>query len=147
MSDLKLIAFDAEDLSVIAANLQDAVLRIEDMTYLKSERRFAAVANRFDWSQAARPASSTERYVRRRTGLRIEQVIDAKVQGIDLANKDQVLSLLTLIFEAGEAPEGTVTLTFAGGGAVKLKVECIEAALTDLGAAWATPHKPKHAGE
>jgi hypothetical protein len=92
-------------------------------------------------------ASATERYVRRRAGLRIEQVTAARVQGIDLAKKDQVLSLLTLTFEAGDAPEGTVTLTFAGGGAVKLDVECVEAALTDLGAAWATPRKPEHAGD
>jgi hypothetical protein len=147
MSDLKLIAFDAEDLSVIAAHLQDAVLRIEDMAYLKAERRFAVVANRFDWGQAVQSASATERYVRRRAGLRIEQVTAARVQGIDLAKKDQVLSLLTLTFEAGDAPEGTVTLTFAGGGAVKLDVECVEAALTDLGAAWATPRKPEHAGD
>ncbi|MCC7252336.1 DUF2948 family protein [Hyphomicrobium sp.] len=147
MSDLKLIAFDAEDLSIIAAHLQDAVLRIEDMAYLKGERRFAIVANRFDWSHAARPANRHDHFVRRRTGVRIERVTGAQVQGLDLTKKDQVLSLLTLTFEAGEAPQGTIMLTFAGGGAVRLSVECIEAALTDLGAAWATPRKPEHAGE
>jgi hypothetical protein len=58
-----------------------------------------------------------------------------------------VLSLLTLTFAPDDAPQGTITLTFAGGGAVRLTVECIEAALTDLGAAWATARKPEHAGE
>jgi hypothetical protein len=147
MPDLKLIAFDAEDLSVIAAHLQDAVLRVEDMAYIKGERRFAIVANRFDWSQAAKAGGKGDRFVRRRTGVRIEHVTGAKVQGLDLAKTDQVLSLLTLTFEPREAPQGAVTLTFAGGGAVRLEVECVEAALTDLGAAWGTPHKPEHAGD
>lgn len=147
MTDLKLIAFDAEDLSVIAAHLQDAVLHINDMIYLKAERRFAVVANRFDWNHAAQSGGKAESFVRRRTGLRIERVIGAKVQGLDLTQKDRVLSLLTLTFEDGEPPQGAITLTFAGGGAVRLEVECIEAALTDLGAAWGTPRKPEHASD
>jgi hypothetical protein len=144
MSDLKLIAFDTEDLAVIAAHLQDAVLRVGDMAYLKAERRFALVANRFDWTSTKGEADKGE-FVRRRAGVHFEHVTHAKVQGLDLANKDQVLSLLTLTFEASEAPQGALTLTFAGGGAVRLEVDCIEAALTDLGAAWATPRKPEHA--
>lgn len=147
MSDLKLIALDAEDLAVLAAHLQDAVLRVEDMAYLRPDRRFALVVNRFDWSHTATVANTGERFVRRRTGVRIEHVTGAQVQGLDLARKDQVLSLLTLTFEPGDAPQGTITLTFAGGGAVRLTVECVEAALSDLGAAWATAHKPEHAGE
>jgi hypothetical protein len=148
MSDLKLIALDDEDLSIIAAHLQDAVFRIDDMAYLKAERRFAIVLNRFDWTEAVKRTNRTGRFVRRRSGVRIEHVSGARVQGLDLTKKDQVLSLLTLTFAAGaEPPQGTITLTFAGGGAVKLDVECIEAALTDLGAAWETTRKPEHAGE
>jgi len=145
MADLKLIALDDEDLSVLAAHLQDAVLRVGDMAYLKGERRFAAVVNRFDWDEAARSKGRRNAgFVRRRTGLRIDHVTGAKVSGLDLSRKDEVLSLLTLGFEAGEPPHGAVTLTFAGGGAVRLDVDCIEAALTDLGAAWATRNKPEH---
>jgi hypothetical protein len=147
MADLKLIAFDAEDLSVIAAHLQDAVLRVEDMAYIKAERRFAAVANRFDWGHAVQSNGKKGRFIRRRSGLRIEHVTGAKVSGIDLTRKDQVLSLLTLTFQPTEAetPQGLITLTFAGGGAVRLEVDCVEAALSDLGAAWETSSKPEHA--
>jgi len=145
MSDLKLLAFDAEDLSVIAAHLQDAVLRVEDMAYVKADRRFAVVANRFDWSHLAdTKTKQRDGFIRRRAGLRIEHVRGAKTSGIDLSLKDRALSLLTLTFEPTEAPQGHVTLTFAGGGAVRLEVECIEAALTDLGAAWSTRRKPEH---
>ena len=47
MPELKLIALDAEDLSVISTHLQDAVLHVGDMAFLKREMRFAAVANRW----------------------------------------------------------------------------------------------------
>ena len=147
MADLKLLALDDEDLAVIAAHLQDAVLRVGDMAYLRDDRRFALVVNRFDWDHAVRSEGKTQRYIRRQTGVRVEHVLGAKVSGIDLADKERVLSLLTLTFEPGEAPHGTVTLTFAGGGAVRLEVECLEAALDDLGAAWATRRKPEHAGD
>ena len=148
MSDLKLIALDAEDLSIIAAHMQDAVLRIEDMAFLKADKRFAIVANRFDWGHAVKsPKTAADPFVRRRTGIRIEHVTGAQVQGLDLTKKDQVLSLLTLTYAAGAEPQGTITLTFAGGGAVRLQVECIEAGLTDLGAAWSTSRKPEHAGD
>jgi hypothetical protein len=148
MPDLKLIALDAEDLAIIAAHLQDAVLRMDDMAYLKSEQRFAAVVNRFDWSEAAaKPERPPENFVRRRTGVRIDRVTGAQVHGLDLSKRDQVLSLLTLTFEPGEEPQGQILLSFAGGGAVRLQVECVEAALTDLGAAWATKRRPEHAGD
>ncbi|HRN89950.1 DUF2948 family protein [Hyphomicrobium sp.] len=147
MADLKLLALDDEDLAVIAAHLQDAVLRVGDMAYLKADRRFAVVVNRFDWDHAVRSEGKTQRYIRRQTGVRVEHVLGAKVSGIDLTDKERVLSLLTLTFEPGEAPHGAVTLTFAGGGAVRLEVECLEAALNDLGAAWATRRKPEHAGD
>ena len=149
MTDLKLIALDSEDLAVISAHLQDAVLKIGDMAYLPRERRFVAVANRFDWSSAtgADGAERSQRndLIRRQSGLRFERVISAKVQGLDLTKKNEVVSVLAVRFEETTAPGGHVTLVLAGGGAVRLEVECIEAELKDLGAAWRTKRMPRHA--
>ena len=145
MPELKLIAFDAEDLAVISAHLQDAVLKVADIAYLPKERRFAAIGNRFDWSEAIKGATGkAQDYTRRRTALRFERVLGAKLQGIDLGAKDAVLALLAIGFEPGEAPEGSVTLHFAGGGAIRLDVECIEAELKDLGPVWRVASMPKH---
>lgn len=143
MPDLNLIALEAEDLDVLSAHLQDAVLRVSDMTFLKQERRFAALLNRFDWEHAA--SADKGAFARRRSGLRLERVLDAKVMGIDLGDGDKVLSLLAILFEAKDAPEGYVTLQFSGGSAIRLHVECVEAELRDLGAAWETKKKPAHA--
>lgn len=144
--DLKLVALDQEDLSVLSAHLQDAVVRVADMAYLKGERRFAALVNRFDWHTAEASSRSRSRpaFSRRRAGLRFERVLSAQLSKIDLASKDTVLSLLAVQFDVKDEPEGFVTLHFSGGGAIRLHVECIEAELKDLGAAWATVNKPAH---
>ena len=147
MSELKLIALDAEDLSVLSAHLQDAVLRIADIAYLPREKRFAAIANRFDWLTAVAGEKGSGTYARRRTAMRFERVLSAQLQNIDLANKSAVLALLAISFESDEAPEGHVILHFADGAAIRLHVECIEAELKDLGPVWQAKSKPQHPDE
>lgn len=147
MPDLKLIALDAEDLAVLSAHLQDAVLRLGDAAYQKREKRFALVANRFDWeaAAAAKSARAKEAFERRRAGLRFERVLAVKVNGLDLGDKDRVLSLLAVEWRPeGEGPDGDLSLVFSGGGIIRLRVECIEAELQDLGAAWQTRSRPNH---
>jgi hypothetical protein len=146
-ADLKLIAFDADDLAIVSAHLQDAVAQIGDMAYLPREQRFVMLLNRFDWGKAAAPGSK-DAYERRRAALRIDRVLKAKLQGIDLKAKRQVLAMLAVQYtpNGSEDPGGTLTLVFAGGPAIRLDVECIEAALEDLGAAWKTKRKPRHPG-
>lgn len=141
MTDLKLIALDAEDLAVLSAHLQDAVVRAADMTYLKAEKRFATLANRFDWEGLV--ASSGADQTRRRCGLRFERVLGAKVSGFQPGN-DAVLSLLAIAFEPTDPPGGVLTLTFSGNAAIRLDVECIEGELKDLGAAWQVQSRPQH---
>jgi DUF2948 family protein len=148
MPDLKLIALDIEDLAVISAHLQDAVLKVGDLAFLPREKRFAAVGNRFDWMDAiAKDGARNKRYARRRVALRFERVLGAQFQGIDLKNKGAVAELLAIHFEPADPPQGQVILDFAGGGAIRLNVECIEAELRDLGPMWQARSKPKHPDE
>ena len=151
MVPLKLIALDAEDLAVLSAHLQDAVVRVGDMAYLPRETRFVAVVNRYDWvgEGEIRRGKDEQTGERRRTGIRFERVTSAQILGISLKQKDDYLSLLAMTFEAlgGDDPGGSVRLDFAGGGAIKLTVECIEAELKDLGAAWRAKRVPDHSEE
>ncbi len=151
MSDLKLIALDAEDLIVISAHLQDAVVRLADMTYLPGDKRFAAVANRFDWAKTLSATSGRAKgakdFERRRAGLRFERVLGARVHALNLSDKSATLSLLAITFEPSSEPEsadGEVLLTFSGGGAIRLHVECLEVEMQDLGAAWSAANAPRH---
>ncbi len=174
MSDLKLIALDTDDLQVISAHLQDAVLRVGDMVYLAREKRFVALTNRFNWLKAVAPSSATASMPspasspksgsksgsnsashsgpksgleRRRTAVRFERVLAAKIQGFDPTNKRETLSLLAVTFTPSghaDSPDGDVTLTFSGGAAIRLTVECLEAEMKDLGAAWTAKRSPEH---
>ncbi len=144
---MKLLALDNEDLAILAAHLQDAVGKVGDMTYVPKERRFVALLNRFDWTSVKEGAK--EPGERCRTALRVERVTGAQVQGIDLKATGAVVSVLTTMFEpdpdATKSPAGALTLVLAGGGAIRLKVECIEAALEDLGPVWSARANPHHA--
>ena len=145
MEQLKLIALDEEDLAVVSSLLQDAVLRVADMTYMPEQKRFAAVLNRFDWEKATQKGG--EDYRRRRTALRFDRVFGAQLKNVKPGPSERVLSLLAVRFEPAEAPGGYVTLTFSGDASIQLQVECIEAELKDLGPAWRTRRKPEHPGE
>jgi hypothetical protein len=144
MTPLKLIALDEEDLAILSSHLQDAVVRVEDIAYLPGQKRFAAVLNRFDWERATEEAAKA--YQRRRTALRFDRVLGAKLKNIKLTARDRILSLLAVSFEPGETPSGKVTLFFSGDASILLEVECIEAELKDLGPVWRTRSKPQHPG-
>jgi hypothetical protein len=98
MDKLKLIALDGDDLKVVSAHLQDAVLKVGDMAFVPSERRFAAILNRFDWT-SARTGGNATAPTRRQTALRFERVLGAQVTGIDLKAGHEVLALLALQYE------------------------------------------------
>ncbi|MEL7047531.1 MAG: DUF2948 family protein [Pseudomonadota bacterium] len=145
MSDLKLIALDTEDLQVVSAHVQDAVMKVGEMTFQRPDKRFVAVINRFDWERdAVSKKRFKKHYERRRSGLRFERVQAVRTMRIDPTKTNDVLSLLAITFEQTEAPAGRITLTFSGGMAIELDVECIEAELRDLGAAWTTDFRPRH---
>jgi len=142
MDQLKLAALDREDLEVLSAHLQDAVLTVADIRYLPKEKKAVFIMNRFVWDKEADKRS--KEHERRRSALAFSQVAGMKVQGIRQDAKGAVLELLAVTFEPGEEPSGRIQLAFAGGASLLLDVECIEAQLSDLGAAWSTPNLPQH---
>ena len=142
---LKLTALDAEDLEVVSAEMQDATVLVGDITYLARQKKLALVANRFCWESAASGEDGKSRYRRCRCGLQINRVFSVKYANVRRDNPDGVLSLLAIQFHPdADPPGGVIELTFSGGGAIRAQVECIEAALDDLGVSWETPRKPAH---
>lgn len=139
MTNLKLLALDSEDLEIISAATQDAVVRVSEMGYAKRDRRFALLMNRFAWEQGGKTG------VRKRTAVHFERVLRARFSGFDPVAAEGAVELLAIRFTETNAPAGYVEMTFAGGGAVRLDVECLEARMEDLGAAWAARIRPEHA--
>jgi len=134
---LKLIALDADDLAVLSAHMQDAVLKRGDIAYRPAEKRFALAARRFDWEGADKGEKR-----RRLAALHFERVTSAR--SLNVPDGEAVLSLLAVTFAAGDEPAGQVTLHFADGAAIRLDVECIEAQMKDLGPMWEAVATPTH---
>lgn len=141
MGPLKLIALDKDDLEVISAHLQDSSVKVSDVFWLPQEKRLVLGVDRFDWLAAN---ETNPEFRRCRTGLRFERVFSCKSRGIDSANKDAVLNLLAVDFVESDAPAGEVILTFEGGAALRLQVECLEAEIADIGPSWGC-QCPEHA--
>lgn len=141
---LKLIARDPADIPVLSAILQDAVMTVGDIAFLPTERRFAMVMNRFRWegdgSRRRRPASGE----RVRSGLHFDFVLEASTRNLPRGAKGQILSLLAIRHEpAGD--DSYIHFDFSGDAGIRLRVEVIEAHLTDISEPWAAVRKPAHA--
>jgi hypothetical protein len=140
---LKFVALDGEDLEVVSTHLQDAVVNASEVLWRPQEHRLVVALNRFDWESAVQPGKPE--YRRRRAALRFERVQSCKSRGLEPQNRNAVLNLLSVEFSPTDAPAGLVTLTFSGGAAIRLEVECLEAELADLGPTWTTAACPAHA--
>jgi hypothetical protein len=141
MDSLKLVALEKDDLEIISAHLQDAIVSVADIIWRSAERRVVIALNRFDWVGAQ---ESKPQYRRRLAALRFERVNSFKVRHIDPTARAVMLNLLAVDFTDADVPAGHVTLTFSGGAAVRLEVECIEVELADLGPTWTTARRPGH---
>jgi hypothetical protein len=129
---LRLLAQDGDDLRILSALVQDAVLPVTEMTHDARRRRFALILNRFRWEDRAEAERTGRPFERVRSLLVIEDVLAVKSYGFDRTDKDLVLSLLALDFAAGEDGGGRLTLTLAGDGAVALDVEALDLRLDDV---------------
>lgn len=141
---LKLIALDDDDLKVVSAHLQDAIIREADIVYLPGEKKFVMMLNRFDWLTASEKRKQSSSFVRRRAVLRIDKVEKVQVQNISPGRGKRVMELLAVQFEPSEPPSGIINMVFAGEAGIRLTVECVEAELKDMEAAWHTRKMPHH---
>lgn len=146
MTELKLLALDSQDLDVISAFTQDAIMKVEDVGFAKTDNRFAMLVNRFGWEDDDAGSGQLRRSngARKRAAVRFDHVRDIRSTGINLNARDGVLELLAISFRTEDAPAGCVTLAFAGGGTIELDVDCLEVRLSDLGAAWSAKARPHH---
>lgn len=133
---LRLLAQDPEDLAVISAALQDAVAKVGDIGYEPKARRLTIAFNRYRWEAGGG--------ARVRSALQLAGVLGVQARKIRRNAPDAVLEILAMTFEPGEAPGGVVTISCAGGGDLRVSVECIEAVLADVSQPWPTPRKPAH---
>ncbi|MEO0664472.1 MAG: DUF2948 family protein [Pseudomonadota bacterium] len=143
---LRLMAFEAPDLEVISSLCQDAVFPATEMSWRPRERRFAILINRFRWEDSDAAERRARGYERVQCVLAVEGGLKVRSQGVDRSDKDLILSLLSISFEAGDDGAGKVSLTLAGDGLIEVDVEALEVTLRDVTRPYVAPSKaaPRH---
>ena len=140
---LRLKAVDADDLSVIAACLQDALIPLSEMVYLPDERRFLAAFTRFRRECLADP-NCCDGLTQCQSVLAFNGVECVKHHGLDPRFGGVKLEFLTMVPQAGDDGLVTVVLLFAGDMALQLRVRDISATLCDFGEPWPASAAPRH---
>lgn len=149
---LQLRAEDADDLAVISACLQDALVPVGDITYVPQERSFLFVANRFRWEAGHSPERSGGSPVPRAGRPGYERVLcvvafgaveSVRYRGFRRTERARILSLLAMHPE-GAGADGAVRLDFADGVTVRLATSRILCRFKDIGLAWPTAWRPAH---
>jgi hypothetical protein len=140
LGKLKLSALDADDLGVISAAVQDALVAVRDCAYFKDEKRFVLLLNRFQWE--ADPSIDSA-HSRTHSALVFNEVTGVQHHNIPLGEPDRMLELLAVTLEN----DGSVALRFATGRAIRLEIGRLACHLGDVGEPWPTPWKPAHPAE
>jgi hypothetical protein len=134
---LRLRAEDAEDLAIISACLQDALIAVRDLAYDATARCFVLAANRFRWEGRGRG------FERVHCAVAFDGVEGVAYRGFSRVEDDRILSLLAI--RPKEAMAGaTIDLEFAGGPTIRLVAAAIGCRVRDFGEPWPTAWQPAH---
>jgi hypothetical protein len=148
---LRLIAHDRDDVRVLSALLQDAIVPGSDMSFDRNLNEFVIVANRFCWelepSADVKSSDGKPIYERRLCGIRIARVRSVqhcnwpKTRQYDLFN----LLALGIVDMAEQARDGaTLQFDFSGGSSLRLNVNDVDIVLADLDVGHPTSLQPAH---
>jgi hypothetical protein len=143
---LRLRAEDADDLAVISACLQDALVVVGDFAFYPDEHRFMFIANRFRWEGGSPAAAEAGGFERILCGIAFDDVTAVSYRGFRRAEGERILSLLAMRPRLG-AEGGIIDLEFAASATVRLEVGRVACRLRDLGEPWPTPWLPGHERE
>ena len=139
--NLKLLALNDDDLKVLSAHLQDSVVLVKDIIFLKKSRTFLMMVNRFMWEDIELGIFRENKRIR--CAVKFENVLEVKSRNISQKKKDKILELLSIDSEVKNNKK-ELLITFAGNNEIILIVEEINILLDDVGFPWKVKHVPKH---
>lgn len=138
---LQLSAESKDDLDVISACLQDAVVPIDGLTFDKKKAGFYFMANRFCWECHPERSDHEEHHHRIHTGVYFDGVKSVKSKGFDPEHATGIMNLLGI----ESTDKKHVALHFSGGAEIMLEVESLLCLLKDLDEQPYPSHlKPQH---
>lgn len=137
---LRLMALDSDDVMVISATLQDAILRPDDLKWDRRRRELSFTASRL--MRETKGAA-----YRRRCALHIADVLSVQSRGLEKLDDHRFINLLAMTVAMDEVPPAaTIGLEFSGGFSMAIKVEAIDVRMMDTETAWRTSRVPDHSG-
>ena len=140
--NLKLLGENQEDLKVISAYLQDSILVVKDMVFLKQNRTFVMIVNRFMWENVEKGVFRQNKRIR--CAVKFEEVIKVESKNINQKNKNKPLECLAIKCSSIFEETYKIKIFFAGNSIITIISEVIEVALHDLGKPWNVKHIPIH---
>ncbi len=141
-NNFKLIGKNQEDLKVISAYLQDSIVTVKDIVFLKQNKIFVMIVNRFMWEDIEKGVFRKNK--RTRCALRFAEVIEVKSKNINQKNRNKILECLAI--KSGLFSDGNyeIKFFFAGDGLITIVTETIDVVVHDLGKPWNVKYIPLH---
>ena len=93
-NSLKLIGKNQDDLKVLSAYLQDSIVNVKDIAFLKKNRTFVMIVNRFMWEDVEKGIFRQSKRIR--CAVKFEQVLNVKSLNINQKNKNEPLEYLAI---------------------------------------------------
>ena len=139
---LNLAGNNNKDLKVISAYLQDSVVAIRDIVFLKQNKSFVMIVNRFMWEDAEKEVFKDSKRIR--SAVKFEGVIKVRSKNINQKNKNKPLEYLAMECDSDNVGNKKISIFFSGNGTITIISEVVEVVMSDLGDSWHVKHIPKH---
>ena len=140
--NLKLLGKHQEDLKIISAYLQDSIIIVKDIVFLKRNRTFIMIVNRFMWENVEKGVFRQNKRIR--CAVKFEEVIKVESKNINQKNKNKPLECLAIKCSSIFDETYKINIFFAGNSIITLTSEVIACALQDIGKSWNVKHIPVH---
>ena len=141
-NSIQLIGNNIEDVKIISAYCQDSVVAVRDIVFLKKNKKFVIIVNRFMWENYDN--NTFKEHKRIRSAIKFEQVLKVKSKKINQKKKNKLLEVLAIECNYSLNKNYKINFFFSGGGIITLVAEFIEVTMNDLGNSWSVKHFPEH---
>ena len=141
-NNLKLVGKNLDDLKVISAYLQDSIVIVKNIVFLKQNRSCIMLLNRFMWEDVEKGVFRKNKRIR--CVLKFEEVFAVKSQNINQKRKNKPLEFLAIKSVLTHDGNYEIKIFFSGDNIITLISEAIEVVMHDIGKAWEVKHIPKH---
>ena len=139
---LRLVGKNKEDLKVISAYLQDSIVTLKNLAFLKKNRIFVMIVNRFMWEDVEKGVFRKNKRIK--CAVKFDEVIKVGSKNINQNNKNKILECLAIKCNLLSDDTYDIKIFFSGGSVITIISETIDIILDDFGEPWNVKHVPSH---